>query len=385
MANDLVPAQSSTLVRLAMKWDNECGKPLCDALSYWSAGRAAPIGVVRQASFQVQAMKKASRRASDVAELDDLEDRLDMLAAKYARENPMTHKVPPQSAAFVEKLMSWHAGQGDAVYAVASSWHAGKPVDVEIVERASVSIARARRGLTSKKDIAELDRIEKRLDGLVAKHGPRENPAKKTSGKAKKAAAPKKPRAPKKAASKKAPAQTQAAPPATQSADTDHGMVPVFAFDGETGSEKHIGFARTTSEANKLVAGSGAKWWGDVGKMVNRGVRIYVAPVADTKTAYDLAVYALEQGGLSSRANPVRTKAGRVLVAKGSKEMASKLLLARKRMLALGLTPPESVKTGKRTRLTYESAQQILHKPARKNPAPKRIQQIDDFFEAEFA
>ena len=35
-----------------------------------------------------------------------------------------------------EKLMSWHGGQGDALYAVGSNWYSGHSVDSAVVERA---------------------------------------------------------------------------------------------------------------------------------------------------------------------------------------------------------------------------------------------------------
>lgn len=79
------PSQNTRVVRLMMKYDTECGQPICDVLSYWSAGRQAPAKSLRAASGQVQAIRKTTRNKSDVAELDWLEDKLDLMTA---RKNP---------------------------------------------------------------------------------------------------------------------------------------------------------------------------------------------------------------------------------------------------------------------------------------------------------
>ena len=58
------------------------------------------------------------------------------------RRNPGERDVRI-SEALQERLSQWHAGQGDPIYAVASSAYAGRPVSLELAERAANSLARA--------------------------------------------------------------------------------------------------------------------------------------------------------------------------------------------------------------------------------------------------
>lgn len=82
------------------------------------------------------------------------------------------------------------------------------------------------------------------------------------------------------------------------------------------------------------------------------------------------AVHPIASGARSSRTattireNPIRTKEGRVLVARGTRAQAKKFFDMRKKMLAMGLTPPARIKI-RGGWMTYESASWVFrHGPA---------------------
>jgi len=69
---------------------------------------------------------------------DVVQEFSDALAARRVASRFAAEKMvpPPKNRKVIEDISHWHSSMGDPIYAVGSSWFAGKPVPMDIVERA---------------------------------------------------------------------------------------------------------------------------------------------------------------------------------------------------------------------------------------------------------
>ena len=309
---------------------------------------------------------------------------------KVVRINPVDTIKGTRELAL--KLMEWHGGQGTALYAVASSWYAGKAVRADLVEQAAGELRRT-------KQRAALS-LASRLERMAS----RKNPTKKaTKGPSVKPAS----KDPSILSSLHAWAKKKAAEMADAPPKQDRRLLEKYSVGDYVVFSKapRRPLVRIYSVTDKVVKGrtfDGNEVLitaGDIKqfpvyprRVLTAGEKIiYRQSQEFTVDEHSLAdyVHAHAEGQpprsisvptkdiTAVRGNPVRTKdgrlrteQGRIVKGQGSRAKASKLLRMRKEAIASGEKPPARFKDGDGW-LTYESAALILGRKKRAKSTSK--------------
>lgn len=313
---------------------------------------------------------------------------------QVVRINP-SDMVPPDREMAL-RLMEWHGGQGTALYAVASSWYAGRAVRSDLVEEASTELSRTK----DRKAIA----LARKLDAAM-KRAARENPSKgKAKGKAKGKKAPASKAKVKPASedssilsslhtwAKKKAAEMAARPPKQdlrlleRYATGDYvvfskaprkPLVRVMSVTdkvvrGKTYDGTDVTFTaddmkffpvyprRVLTAGEKIIFRQSQEFTVDEHSLAD-----YVHAHADGQPPRSISVPTKDI--TSVRNNPtrtpsgkLRTKEGRVVVGHGGKATAQKLLRMRKEAIEAGEKPPARIKMSGGRWMTYENAAIIL-------------------------